>query len=230
MNNRDTGLRRQVLLSVLIWCASTLPGIAADPGPGGNGLLNGGRGIRFGRYAAQVQSGIKEALLQNNKTSTASISGVVIRIWIDKTARVTRAQLVDTTGNPSLDSAITNDVLTGLQLKEAPPSDMPMPIVLRLTAHPSQSGLYAAQVQSRIEEALLQNNKTRTALISGVLIRIWIDNTGRVTRAQLVRPTANPLFDSAITNGVLTGLQLKEPPPSDTPMPIVLRVTTHRPS
>ena len=135
MNNRDTALRRQVLLFVLMWCASTLPGVAADPGPAGNGLLKGGGGARFGRYAAQVQSGIKEALLQNNKTSTASISGVVIRIWIDKTARVTRAQLVDTTGNPSLDSAITNDVLTGLQLKEAPPADMPMPIVLRVTTH-----------------------------------------------------------------------------------------------
>jgi hypothetical protein len=213
-----------------MWCASTLPGVAADPGPGGNGLLNGGSGARFGFYAAQVQSGIKEALLQNNKTRTASISGVVIRIWVDNTARVTRAQLVGTTGNPSLDSAITDKVLTGLQLKEPPPSDMPMPIVLRLTVHPSRFGLYAAQVQSRIEEVLLQNNKTGTALISGVVIRIWVDNTARITRAELVGTLGDPSLDSAITNEVLTGLQLKEPPPADMPMPIVVRVTTHRPS
>lgn len=230
MTNRDRVLRRQVLLLVLMWCASTLPGVAADPGSGGNGLLNGGGGTRFGLYAAQVQSGIKEALLQNNKTRTASISGVVIRIWIDNTARVTRAQLVGTTGNPSLDSAITDKVLTGLQLKEAPPSDMPMPIVLRLTVHASRFGLYAAQVQSRIEEALLQNNKTGTALISGVVIRIWVDNTARITRAELVGTLGDPSLDSAITNEVLTGLQLKEPPPADMPMPIVVRVTTHRPS
>src|SRR5260370_38727827 len=105
-----------------------------------------------------------------------------MRIWVDNTARVTRAQLVGATGNPSLDSAITDKVLTGLQLKEPPPSDMPMPIVLRLTVHPRRFGLYAAQVQSRIEEELLQNNKTGTALISGVVIQMRVDNTARITR------------------------------------------------
>jgi hypothetical protein len=230
MTNRDRLIRWQVLLPVLLWCASTLRGAAADPGSGENGLLIGGGGTGWGGYAAQVQSGIKEALLQNNKTKTASISGVVIRIWVDNTARVTRAQLVGTTGNPSLDSAITDKVLTGLQLKEPPPADMPMPIVLRLTAHPSRSGLYTAQVQSRIEEALLQNNKTKSAIISGVVIRIWVDNTARITRAQLVGTMGDPSLDSAITNEVLTGLQLKEPPPADMPMPIVVRVTVHRPS
>jgi periplasmic protein TonB len=82
-------------------------------------------------------------------------------------------------------------------------------------------------VRSRIVEALLQNSKTRDALIVEVPIRIWIDNTARVTRAQLLASTNNPSLDSAITDEVLTGLQLKEPPPTDMPMPIVLRVTTH---
>jgi periplasmic protein TonB len=104
---------------------------------GGNGLLNGGGGggTRFGWYATEVQSRIEEALRQNNRTRTASIAGIRIRIWADTTARVTRAQLVGTTGDSALDNAITNEVLTGLQLKEPPPSDMPMPIVLRVTAH-----------------------------------------------------------------------------------------------
>jgi hypothetical protein len=230
MTNRDSLTSWQVLLLVLLWCAFTLPGVAADQEPSGNGLLKGGGGTRFASYAAQVQSGIKEALLQNNKTRTASLSGVVIRIWVDNTARVTRAQLVGTTGSPSLDSAITDQVLTGIQLKDPPPADMPMPIVLRVTSHPSPFGLYAAQVQSRIEEALLQNNKTRTALILGVVVRIWVDRTARITRVQLVGTLGDPSLDSAITNEVLTGLQLKEPPPADMPMPIVVRVNTHRPN
>jgi periplasmic protein TonB len=105
--------------------------------PGGNGLLDGGGGggSRFGWYAAQVQARIEEALRENNRTKSASIPGVKVRIWADNTGRVTRAQLVGSTGDPAVDSAITNEVLTGLQLKEAPPSDMPMPIVLRVTAH-----------------------------------------------------------------------------------------------
>jgi periplasmic protein TonB len=106
---------------------------------GGNGLLDGGGGggSRFGWYAAQVQARIEEALRNNNRTRTASIPGVKVRIWADNTGRVTRAQLVGSTGDSAVDSAITNEVLTGLQLKEAPPSDMPMPIVLRVTAHRS---------------------------------------------------------------------------------------------
>lgn len=239
MTKRDR-LIGQVFSLVVLWYAASLPGLAADPGTGGNvsspsgstglQLLDRGSGTRFASYAAQVQARIKEALLQNNKTSTASISGVRIRIWIDKAARVTRVQLLDTTGNASLDSAITEEALTGLQMKQPPPSDMPMPIVLRVTEHPSGFGSYVAQVQSTVEQTLLQNNKTNTALIVGVLVRIWVDSTGRVTRVQLPVSTANPLLDRAITDEVLTGLQLKEPPPSNMSMPIVVRVTTHRPS
>jgi len=231
MINRDSALRLRVLLFALVWCAATLPGFATEPAPDGIRLSNKERDTRFGSYAAQVQSTIKEALRQNNKTRTASISGVVIRVWIDKTARISRVQLVGTTGTPSLDSTITSEVLTGLQLKEPPPSDMPMPIMLRVSERrPTGFDTYVAQVRSRIEEALLQNSKTGTALISGVAIRIWVDNTGRVTRAELVVPTANPSLDSAITDEVLTGLQLKVPPPPDMPMPIVIRVTAHRPT
>jgi len=107
--------------------------------PGGNGLLNGGgggTGSRFGWYAGQVQSRIEQALRDNSHTRSASIPGLRVRIWADNTGRVTRAQLIGSTGNAAIDSAITNEVLTGLQLQEPPPSDMPMPIVLRVTAHP----------------------------------------------------------------------------------------------
>jgi protein TonB len=106
--------------------------------PGGNGLLNGGgggSGSKFGWYAAQVQSRIEQALRENSHTRGAAIPGLRVRIWADNTGRVTRAQLVGSTGNSSIDSAITNEVLTGLQLQEPPPSDMPMPIVLRVTAN-----------------------------------------------------------------------------------------------
>lgn len=228
MTNQDYLIRRQVLLVILMWCASALPVTATEPGPDRTKLSTGGRVTGFGAYAVEVQSGIKEALLRNNTTRTASISGVRIRIWVDKRGRVTRAQLVDTTGSPSLDSVITDQVLTGLQLKEPPPADMPMPIVLRVSMQAqSPFGGYASQVRSRIVEALLQNSKTRDALIVDVPIRIWIDSNGRVTRSQLAVSTNNPSLDSAITDEVLTGLQLKEPPPADMPMPIVLRVSTH---
>jgi periplasmic protein TonB len=103
---------------------------------GGNGLAGtgvGGGGSRWGWYAGEVQTKIAEALRRNSRTRNAGLS-VKVRVWPDITGRITRAQLEGTTGNPGVDDAIKNEVLTGLQLPEPPPAGMPAPIILRLTA------------------------------------------------------------------------------------------------
>src|SRR5271165_5959671 len=109
--------------------------------PGGNALLwsgggngdGGGGGTRWGWYAGQVQARVMDALQKNPHTRSAAFR-VEVRIWPDTTGRVTRVQLVDSTGHPAVDAAIKEEVLTGLQLQEPPPTDMPLPIVMRLTA------------------------------------------------------------------------------------------------
>ena len=92
-----------------------------------------GSGSQYGWYAAQVQMRIADALRRNNQTKYAGLN-LKVRIWSDATGRVERAKLAGTTGDPNLDNAIRNEVLTGLQLQEPPPRGMPMPIVLRLSA------------------------------------------------------------------------------------------------
>ena len=123
-------------------------GIKGDgPGSGlsssGNGLgggnfiggpKSGGGGGKWDQYAGQVQSKIGEALRRNPKTKSASIAKLEVRIWPDGTGRVTRAQLVGSTNDSAMDSAIQNQVLTGLQLAEPPPAGMKLPIILRLSA------------------------------------------------------------------------------------------------
>jgi hypothetical protein len=54
-------------------------------------------------------------------------------IEITDIGRIARAELAGSTGDPAVDAAIKNQVLTGLQLQEAPPSGMPLPIVMRIT-------------------------------------------------------------------------------------------------
>jgi len=106
---------------------------------GGNGL--GGKiggtgrkgGSKYGWYAGKVQSSISEALRSNDRTRSAVMS-LQVRIWADATGRVNRAQLVGSTGNPELDNVLRTEVLGGLRLPEPPPSDMPMPINLRISA------------------------------------------------------------------------------------------------
>jgi TonB family protein len=103
--------------------------------PGGNGLLGGGGGggSRWGWYAYDVQRQVEEALRRNRRTRTAD-TRVEVRLWVDAGGRVTRAQLKSSTGDPEVDAAIRDDVLASLRFEQPPPSDMPMPIVARLTA------------------------------------------------------------------------------------------------
>ena len=105
-------------------------------GGGGSGSRIGSRrgsGSKFGWYAAKVQSSIREALGRNPSTRSATMS-LQVRVWADSNGRIIKAQLVGTSGNPAIDQSIRNQVLTGLQLPQPPPADMPMPINLRITA------------------------------------------------------------------------------------------------
>ena len=107
----------------------------------GNGSRNGGSGRRgggskWGYYAAKVQTSIADALRRNPSTKSASFS-MQVRVWADVNGRITRAQLVGSSGNPAVDQAIQSQVLRGLQLPEPPPVDMPMPINMRISARRS---------------------------------------------------------------------------------------------
>ncbi len=89
----------------------------------------------------------------------------------------------------------------------------------------SKYGWYAAQVQTSIADALRKNSKTRVASIK-ILVRVWPDVTGRITRVK-AQKTNDPALDQAIADA-LTGLQLKEAPPAGMPAPIVMRISAQR--
>lgn len=100
--------------------------------PGGNGLLGGSGGSRWGWYASLVQTQIEDALSANKKTRDAAME-VEVRLWSDASGHIERVQLVSSSGDKTVDTAIVNDVLKGLKLREPPPNDMPEPIVMRVT-------------------------------------------------------------------------------------------------
>jgi TonB family protein len=103
-------------------------------GGSGTGRIGGnGDAGKWSWYAEQVQSRIQQALQRNPKTRAANMS-VKVRVWPDVSGRINRVQLADSTGDPALDSALRNEVLSGLQLQEPPPPGMPSPITLRVTA------------------------------------------------------------------------------------------------
>jgi outer membrane biosynthesis protein TonB len=101
----------------------------------GNGRIGGtaGNGSRWGWYSSQVAALIQAAMQRNRKTRSANLS-VDVRVWPDSSGRLSRAQLTRSTGDPNIDNALRDEVLTGLPLQEPPPAGMPVPIVLHITA------------------------------------------------------------------------------------------------
>lgn len=115
-------------------------GLSGQPGAGGGagrGIGGGGGGAssRWGWYASKVQRSIGDALRRNPRTREALLNHKV-RVWPDRTGRIARAKLESSTGDAALDAAITA-ALSGIQLGEAPPADMPSPILLRISARRS---------------------------------------------------------------------------------------------
>ncbi len=102
-------------------------------GGGGIGRGTGGAGSKYGAYAGKVQRAVADAMRTHKKIKTASLT-IEVRVWADATGRITRVRLAQSTGDPELDRAISEEALANLQLPDVPPADMPMPIVMRITA------------------------------------------------------------------------------------------------
>jgi outer membrane biosynthesis protein TonB len=121
----------------------TGPGGGADLGlgsglGGGGGYGSGsGGGSKYGWYASGVQKRIQQVLSSNPRTRKA-VMNIVVRIWPDSTGRVTKVTVAGTTGDPSLDNSLRTEIFAGMQLDEPPPADMPLPIVMRLSARRPQ--------------------------------------------------------------------------------------------
>ena len=111
---------------------ATDDGIGGNGGGGGGDGDGGGGGSKYGYYANEVVQKITSAVHENSKTRDAT-AHVKVRLWVDNTGRVTRAKLADSSDDPTVDTALQNEVLTGMTMPEAPPADMPMPIVLLLS-------------------------------------------------------------------------------------------------
>jgi periplasmic protein TonB len=111
---------------------------------GGRGLLSGGglgggsgEGVgdgvaaRYGWYFGRIASQIQDAFQRLKKTRTAE-ARVEIKVWVDPGGRVARVQLQRSTGDEELDREIQSVV--GVQLRDAPPPELPNPAIYRFTA------------------------------------------------------------------------------------------------
>jgi len=108
-------------------------GLRAKGGSGGSRLLRPkSLASTWAPYAGQAASRIADAMRRHSKLKSATMT-IQVRVWIDSTGRITKAT-TQSTGDPSLDAALRNEVLTGMQLPGSPPDGMKMPVNLKVTA------------------------------------------------------------------------------------------------
>ena len=104
-------------------------GLAARPG--GHDMIGGNGTAPFGGYQARLSSQLNDRL-SNEKNVKSKRFTVSVRLWIDREGRIGQVKIVDSTGDPGLDSAIQAAIVAINRLPEPPPVEMPQPITLRI--------------------------------------------------------------------------------------------------
>lgn len=87
---------------------------------------------------------------------------------------------------------------------------------------------FESVISTQIRTALQNNPITRKAS-AGLQVYLWVDASGTVTQVELDKASGNPNVDNAITNQVLPGMRLSQPPPPGTPMPISISLVGEQP-
>ena len=86
-------------------------------------------------------------------------------------------------------------------------------------------GILNEAVNSAFRDALERESALKDKNYK-VVVKVWIDRTGKIGRIVLVEKTGDPKVDELLAS-VLQNLQaLREPPPADMPQPVKIRVTS----
>jgi len=85
----------------------------------------------YGGYASQLKSEVQR-LLQRNKDLRLQTYRIEVRIWVAKDGSLQRHELVGSTGDPDLDSLISQTLAATKAFSQPPPDRMPQPIRLRI--------------------------------------------------------------------------------------------------
>jgi protein TonB len=119
------------------------PGVAGLPGGGAPGGVAGGGGGTgagtgtggnpFGAYTALLQSRVQSAV-QRQPALRRSRYHVEVRVWLAADGAPKRVELGSTLGNPELDRQFRETLLSMGRLPQAPPAQMPQPVVLRVNS------------------------------------------------------------------------------------------------
>ncbi len=86
-------------------------------------------------------------------------------------------------------------------------------------------GWYGHLLQTQIHDAMSHLGTIRKSTYS-IIMEIWINKEGKITKVRLENSTGEASIDSAIKKALEKDLKISEAPPNDLPQPIRLRITS----
>jgi protein TonB len=95
------------------------------------------QGNPWGWYDALLNDGVNSAFqkaLAREEALKGKSYKVIVKVWIDGGGNVTRAALVDSTGDARADEVLKDALRDMRALREGPPADMPQPVKIRVTS------------------------------------------------------------------------------------------------
>ena len=101
---------------------------------GGKGLIGSGTGDRNLWYAGNV---VQPAVLDKLVERTGLLAlryRIRLNVWVNEAGEVTKFKLLESTGDPEIDSAINIALASLKRLKTLPPPNMPQPVRLAIEA------------------------------------------------------------------------------------------------
>jgi TonB family protein len=99
----------------------------------GTRIGGGASKYQFAYYTGMIKSHIEQALAKD-KTLASGAYKVVVKVWVASNGRIQRFEIAGSSGDPTIDALIKKAVDEMPALAESPPSDMPQPVKMRVTA------------------------------------------------------------------------------------------------
>lgn len=98
---------------------------------GGGGMTGSGGGLGSRSYSGYVSNALQQAFVRDRRTRQLAFDDIRIEIWLDPEGRVTRAQLVGSSGNAGTDDAVLA-MVRDFRADEKPPASLRFPMRLSI--------------------------------------------------------------------------------------------------
>jgi protein TonB len=87
-------------------------------------------------------------------------------------------------------------------------------------------GYYASEIERYLQEALSKQDELRNRDYTAI-VKVWVDDQGRITRCDLEESTGNKQTDQQLVNTLTDSCEIPKAPPKEMPQPVTIKITTH---